>query len=73
MTVGPGVSSSGDQEPHVDLDVEEDEGGEGKKSQQDGPGDVHVVLDVDGIVPVVKKFELSLKTTFLNNLYVSLT
>ena len=39
------------EEPHVDLDVEEDEGEEGDDAQQDGAGDVHVVLDVDGVVP----------------------
>ena len=51
MTVGPGVSAPGDQEPAIDLDVEEDQGREGQEPQQDGPRHVHVVLDVDRIVP----------------------
>jgi len=51
VTVGPGVPTPGDQEPPIDLDVEEDEGSEGQEPQQDGSRHVHVVLDVDGIVP----------------------
>ncbi len=39
------------QEPVVDPHVEEDEGGEGRDPQEDGAGHVHVVLDVNGIVP----------------------
>ena len=62
MTVGPGVPAPGDQEPAIDLDVEEDQGREGQESQQDGPRHVHVVLDVDRIVPkeveLFKQFEV---------------
>ena len=34
----------------VYLDVEEDEGQEGSDPEKDCPGDVHVVLDVDGVI-----------------------
>ncbi len=51
MAVWSCVSSSGDQEPHVDLDVEEDQGRERQQAQEHSPGHVHVVLDVDGVVP----------------------
>ncbi len=52
MAIGSCISSSGDQEPHVDLDVEEDQGRERKQAQQHRPGHVHVVFDVDGVVPI---------------------
>ncbi len=51
MAVWSCVSSSGDEEPHVDLDVEEDQCRKRQQAQQHRPGDVHVVLDVDGVVP----------------------
>ena len=52
MIVGPGVATPRDQEPAIDLDVEEDEGSEGQEPQEDGPRHVRVVLDVDRIVPI---------------------
>jgi hypothetical protein len=55
VTVGPGVAPSGDEEPHVDLDVEEDERREGQQAQQDRPRHVHVVLDVHGVISVRKR------------------
>ena len=58
MAVGPCVATPGDEEPHVDLDVEEDEGGKGKDSEKNCPGDVHVVFDVDRIVPKKSKKSL---------------
>ncbi len=51
MAIGPCVATPGDKEPHVDLDVEEDEGGEGEDAEENGPRHVHVVLDVDRVVP----------------------
>ena len=35
----------------VDPDVEDDEGQEGEDAEEDGAGNVHVVLDVARVVP----------------------
>ena len=48
--VVPGVTPPGEEKPHVNFDVEKGQGQEGKNPQEDRSGDVHVVLDVDGVI-----------------------
>jgi hypothetical protein len=51
VAVRPCIATSGDEEPHVDLDVEEDESGEGEDAKEHSSCHVHVVLDVDRVIP----------------------
>ena len=51
------VPSFGSSESLIDSEVEEDECHEGKDAQKKGSGYVHVVLDVEWIVP--KKNEMN--------------
>ena len=56
VVVVPGVPALGQQEPVVDPHVEHDQGQEGDDAEEDGAGNVHVELDVTGVVPKSKSF-----------------
>ena len=54
MTVGPCIAPPGNKKPHVDFDVEKDEGCKGENSQEHSSCHIHVVLDVHGVIPATK-------------------
>ena len=51
VVVVSGVPAPGQQEPVVDPHVEHDQGQEGDDAEEDGAGNIHVELDVTGVVP----------------------
>jgi hypothetical protein len=57
VTVWPCIAPSGDEKPHVNFDVEKDKSCEGENSQEHSPGDVHVVLNVNWVIPEKRKFK----------------